>query len=40
MVLLTLPVFACPMLAAKLVARGVSALTLIYVSLGCLVGAA
>ncbi|MFF7446039.1 MULTISPECIES: MFS transporter [unclassified Streptomyces] len=37
MVLLTLPVFACPMLAAKLVARGVSALTLIYVSLGCLV---
>lgn len=37
MVLLTLPVLACPMLAAKLVARGVSALTLIYVSLGCLV---
>ncbi|GAA4803398.1 hypothetical protein [Streptomyces ziwulingensis] len=37
MVLLTLPVLLCPMLAAGLVARGVSALTLIYVSLGCLV---
>ncbi|MFD5710153.1 MFS transporter [Streptomyces pharetrae] len=37
MVLLTLPVLVCPMLAAKLVARGVSSLTLIYVSLGCLV---
>lgn len=37
MVLLTLPVLACPMLAAKLVGRGVSPLTLIYVSLGCLV---
>lgn len=37
MVLLTAPVLVCPMLAAKLVTRGVSALTLIYISLACLV---
>ncbi|WP_236240849.1 MFS transporter [Streptomyces sp. CC228A] len=37
MVLLTLPVFVCPMLAAKLVARGVPALGLLYASLACLV---
>lgn len=37
MVLLTAPVLVCPMLAAKLVTRGVSALTLIYVSLACLI---
>ncbi|MEU6091819.1 MFS transporter [Streptomyces sp. NPDC047085] len=37
MLLLTAPVLICPMLAAKLVTKGVSALTLIYVSLACLV---
>jgi predicted MFS family arabinose efflux permease len=37
MLLLTAPVLICPMLAAKLVTRGTSALTLIYVSLACLV---
>ncbi|CAM4238787.1 MFS transporter [Nocardiopsis rhodophaea] len=37
MVLLTFPVVACPMLAAALVNRGVSALLLIYISLACLV---
>ncbi|MFJ3666989.1 MFS transporter [Streptomyces sp. NPDC090106] len=37
MLLLTLPVLACPVLAAKLVARGVPPLTLIHISLGCLV---
>ncbi|MEV7596741.1 MFS transporter [Kitasatospora sp. NPDC089797] len=37
MLLLTAPVLVCPMLAAKLVDRGVSALTLIYLSLACLV---
>ncbi|MFE7109965.1 MFS transporter [Streptomyces sp. NPDC057575] len=37
MVLLTAPVLVCPMLAARLVTRGVPALTLIHVSLGCLV---
>ncbi|MET9801242.1 MFS transporter [Streptomyces sp. NPDC006368] len=37
MVLLTLPVLVCPMLAAKLVSRGVPALTLLYLSLACLV---
>lgn len=37
MVLLTAPVLVCPMLAAKLVSRGASAMALIYVSLGCLV---
>ncbi|GAA2493741.1 MFS transporter [Streptomyces thermolineatus] len=37
MVLLTLPVLVCPMLAAKLVGRGVAPLTLIRVSLVCLV---
>ncbi|MFD6229083.1 MFS transporter [Streptomyces sp. NPDC060232] len=37
MLLLTAPVLVCPMLAAKLVTRGVSALTLIYISLACLV---
>ncbi|MEU6577546.1 MFS transporter [Streptomyces sp. NPDC046805] len=37
MLLLTAPVLICPMLAAKLVTRGISALTLIYVSLVCLV---
>ncbi|WP_405789762.1 MFS transporter [Streptomyces sp. NBC_00029] len=37
MLLLTAPVLICPMLAAKLVTRGIPALTLIHVSLGCLV---
>ncbi|WP_438948476.1 hypothetical protein [Streptomyces atratus] len=37
MVLLTAPVLVCPMLTAKLVTRGVCALTLIYFSLACLV---
>jgi predicted MFS family arabinose efflux permease len=37
MVLLTVPVFACPMIAGKLVARGASPLVLIYLSLACLV---
>jgi MFS family permease len=37
MVLLTVPVLVCPMLAAKLVGRGVSARALIYASLVCLV---
>ncbi|MFC8259100.1 hypothetical protein ACFUNF_16050, partial [Streptomyces sp. NPDC057291] len=37
MVLLTAPALVCPMLAAQLVTRGVSALTLIYVSLACLI---
>ncbi|WP_030755326.1 MULTISPECIES: MFS transporter [unclassified Streptomyces] len=37
MLLLTAPVLVCPMLAAKLVTRGVPALTLVLVSLGCLV---
>ncbi|MFH9348993.1 MFS transporter [Kitasatospora sp. NPDC017646] len=37
MLLLTAPVLILPMLAAKLVGRGVSALTLIYLSLVCLV---
>ncbi|GGS15623.1 MFS transporter [Streptomyces aureoverticillatus] len=37
MVLLTAPMLVFPLLAAKLVARGVSALTIIYVSLGALV---
>ncbi|MEU9040482.1 MULTISPECIES: MFS transporter [unclassified Kitasatospora] len=37
MLLLTAPVLVFPMLAVKLVTRGVSALTLIYVSLVCLV---
>ncbi|MFF8383239.1 MFS transporter [Streptomyces kanasensis] len=37
MVLLTLPVLVCPMLAAKLVSRGVPALTLLHLSLACLV---
>ncbi|ASU86124.1 MFS transporter [Nocardiopsis gilva YIM 90087] len=37
MVLLTFPVFACPMLAAALVDRGVSARMLVYISLGFLV---
>ncbi|MER5946865.1 MFS transporter [Streptomyces sp. NPDC001904] len=37
MVLLTLPVFLCPMLAAKLVARGIAPMTVIYASLVCLV---
>ncbi|MFJ6052490.1 MFS transporter [Streptomyces sp. NPDC092307] len=37
MLLLTAPVLVCPMLAAKLVTRGVPALTLVHVSLACLV---
>jgi MFS family permease len=37
MVLLTLGVLVCPLAAGKLVAKGVSPLTLIYVSLACLV---
>ncbi|MFI1062444.1 MFS transporter [Streptomyces spororaveus] len=37
MLLLTAPVLVCPLLAAKLVARGVPALTLVHVSLACLV---
>ncbi|WP_369182719.1 MFS transporter [Streptomyces sp. Y1] len=37
MLLLTAPVLACPLLAVKLVARGVSALALIVLSLACLV---
>ncbi|MFG2231768.1 MFS transporter [Streptomyces sp. NPDC048723] len=37
MLLLTAPVLVCPMLAAKLVSRGVPALTLVHVSLACLV---
>ncbi|NLU71996.1 MFS transporter [Streptomyces sp. HNM0575] len=37
MVLLTLPVLLCPMLAARLVSRGVRALTVIRLSLVCLV---
>ncbi|MFE0177542.1 MFS transporter [Streptomyces sp. NPDC059002] len=37
MVLLTAPMLVFPLLAAKLVARGVSALTIIYVSLAALV---
>ncbi|MER6445767.1 MFS transporter [Streptomyces venezuelae] len=37
MLLLTAPVLLCPALAAKLVTRGVPALTLVHVSLGCLV---
>ncbi|MFD9070021.1 MFS transporter [Streptomyces lasiicapitis] len=37
MVLLTAPMLVLPLLAAKLVARGVSALTIIYVSLAALV---
>ncbi|MFB6558474.1 MFS transporter [Streptomyces sp. NPDC056400] len=37
MLLLTVPVLVCPLLAAKLVARGVPALALVHVSLACLV---
>ena len=37
MVLLTLGVLVCPLAASKLVAKGVSPLTVIYVSLACLV---
>ncbi|WKD33698.1 MFS transporter [Streptomyces xanthophaeus] len=37
MLLLTAPVLVCPMLAAQLVTRGVRALTLVHVSLACLV---
>ncbi|WP_157419905.1 MFS transporter [Actinomadura kijaniata] len=37
MVLLTAPMLVCPLLAARLVARGVPALTIIYASLVCLV---
>ncbi|WP_030713983.1 MFS transporter [Streptomyces sp. NRRL S-237] len=37
MLLLTAPVLVCPMIAAKLVTRGISALTLVHVSLACLV---
>ncbi|MFG2974865.1 MFS transporter [Streptomyces sp. NPDC048331] len=37
MLLLTAPVLVCPMVAAKLVTRGVPALTLVLVSLACLV---
>jgi MFS family permease len=37
MMLLTLPVFACPMLAGKLVSKGVSADLLLYASLLCLI---
>ncbi|MGW0535209.1 MFS transporter [Streptomyces sp. NPDC003032] len=37
MVLLTAPMLVLPLLAAKLVARGIPALTIIYVSLGALV---
>lgn len=37
MMLLTLPVFVCPLLASRLVNRGVSADALLYLSLGCFV---
>ncbi|MEU6663050.1 MFS transporter [Streptomyces sp. NPDC046821] len=37
MLLLTAPVLVCPMLAAKLVGRGITPLALIYFSLACLV---
>ncbi|MEU3056092.1 MFS transporter [Streptomyces griseus] len=37
MVLLTVPMLVCPLLAARLVSRGVSAMRIIYVSIVCLV---
>ncbi|GGU72808.1 MFS transporter [Kitasatospora aureofaciens] len=37
MLLLTAPVLVCPMLAARLVGRGVRPLTLVFLSLACLV---
>ncbi|MEK8142155.1 MFS transporter [Streptomyces sp. M10(2022)] len=37
MILLTVPMLICPLLAAKLVSRGVPAMRIIYISIACLV---